>query len=152
MHSQDQIFAQNASRLVLKRASEPASAPWCKKYGRQCLRLPALILQCGLCQTVAFFEAKAQDGSEENSNQARRYFSALLDDLAEALGFTPFKHGTPQRTDSPRSQLIEKARMAGLTEYQKLNRDALQCANYFKRYAEAILKVQLGEDTDTESA
>ena len=40
--------------------------------------------------------------------------------------------------------LAQIARNADVARYQKLSRDALHCANYLKRYAEAILKVQLG--------
>lgn len=135
MLSREQMFAQRASSLVENRKG----SPWHKDYGRQCLHLPAMIHQCGICQTLAFLESKAKT-KEEKQEQVNCY-SALLDDLAEALEIPG-----PNR----RQALIKKALTAQLASYQQLTREALQCANFFKRYAEAILKVELGDDVRQE--
>jgi CRISPR-associated protein Cmr5 len=119
MAMRDQVWAQRASARVSARQPEP----WGKKYGIQCLHLPAMIHQCGLCQALTFLEAKAKDEH-----------LALLDDLAAALGF-----GT-------RAVLVDRARSSALTAYQQMSREALGCSNYFKRYAEAIIRVELGVD------
>ena len=50
------------------------------------------------------------------------------------------------KLDGGRSALTEAARTAKLLEYQQLTREALKCAQWFKRYAEAVLKVQAGGD------
>jgi CRISPR-associated protein Cmr5 len=100
---------------------------WRRDYGRQCLRLPALIHQCGLCQALTFLEAK---GAE----QRNPYFHRLLDDLASVMG-----------TAGGRTTLCASARGATLLEYERLTLEAIKCAQWFKRYAEAILKVRPGE-------
>lgn len=93
--------------------------PWGEDYGRQCLHLPALIHQCGLCQALTFLEAKAVKKPECGK--------LLADVLAAAgLGSTGAVRG------------------AEVGEYQRMTRDALACAQWFKRYAEAILKVEAG--------
>ena len=133
-----------ASRLVRSRDTDKKIR---KEYGIQCLRLPATIHECGLCQTLAFIEAKAK-GTSGGEESGKKHFGALLDDLAEALGVSDriAANGVPAM---PRGQILaQMARDEDLTEYQKLSRDALHCANYLKRYAEAILKVQLGVDTE----
>ncbi len=146
MLSREQRWAQVASRLVGRRNAES----YRKEYGIQCLRLPATIHECGLCQTLAYIEAKAQ-GNDENAESGKPHFAALLDDLAEALG-------VEDRTAAPGvsalrrgHRLAQDARDEDVVEYQRLSRDALHCANYLKRYAEAILKVQLGVDAEEET-
>jgi CRISPR-associated protein Cmr5 len=124
--SRDQKWAQLASILVRSRENEA----WCADYGRQCLHLPVMIHQCGLCQTLAFLEQKA--------SAKRPWFQSLLDDLASAMG------------NSSTASLSDQARSLPITEYQRLSRNALGCANYLKRYAEAFLKVEPGADDAAE--
>ncbi len=119
MPTREQLWAQKASACVSARRP----ALWAKKYGIQCLHLPAMIHQCGLCQSLTFLQAKAKDEH-----------LALLDDLAAALGL------------QTRTVLVDRARNSALTAYQQMSREALGCSNYFKRYAEAILRVELGVD------
>lgn len=95
-----------------------------KDYGRLCLHLPALIHQCGLCQTVAFLQAKAKDKTES------AHFR-VLEDLA----------GVMKTLDLPKA-----ARNGQLGEYLQLSREAMRAAEWMKRYAEAVLKVELGDD------
>jgi CRISPR type III-B/RAMP module-associated protein Cmr5 len=147
MFSREQHWAQVASRLVRSRDAKTYRT----EYGIQCLRLPAAIHECGLCQTLAFIEAKAQ-GISEREKSGKKHFAALLEDLSEALGVSDrvAANGVPA---TPRGQLLaQMVRDADLMEYRRLSRDALHCANYLKRYAEAILKVQLGADTEEEMA
>ena len=99
-----------------------------KDFGRQCLRLPALIHQCGLCQALAFLESK-------KSND-------LLDGLARVVS-------APEQDPKKKLNgqgLAKQARDAGMIEYQWLSREALKSAQWLKRYAEAILKVEPGDD------
>ena len=103
-----------------------------KKYGRQCLRLPALIHQCGLCQALAFLEAKE--------------LHEVLDDLAWVIWASDDEENRPKGP-----ALADKARGTGMAEYQWLSREALKSAQWLKRYSEAVLKVKPGEDTAGES-
>jgi len=95
-----------------------------KDYGRLCLHLPALIHQCGLCQTVAFLQAKPKDKAE----------SAHFKVLADLAGVMKTQN------------LPQAARDGQLGEYLQLSREAMRSAEWMKRYAEAVLKVELGDD------
>ena len=143
MLSREQQWAQVASRLIRRRES----AAYRKEYGIQCLRLPAMIHECGLCQTLAFIESKAQ-ANRDDGTAGREYFAVLLEDLAEALDIPRQVAANGLPPLSPGQNLAQKARTEGVIEYQLLSRNALHCANYLKRYAEAILKVQLGVDAE----
>jgi len=117
MITRDQHRAQAAFRKI--KNSQPES--WHEDYGRQCLHLPALIHQSGLCQALAFLEAKGAKKPEHRQ---------LLIDILEAAQL-----GSP-----------ENVRTAHLSDYQRMTREALACAQWFKRYAEAILRVEAGGD------
>ncbi len=95
-----------------------------KDYGRLCLHLPALIHQCGLCQTVAFFEAKAK----EKADSAHFKVLADLEGVMRTL------------------ELPKLARNGALGPYLQLTREAMRSAEWMKRYAEAVLKVEMGAD------
>jgi CRISPR-associated protein Cmr5 len=90
-------------------------------YKSECMHLPALIHQCGLCQALAFLDAKGAGG--------KRYFHQLLEDVA----------GVSRLADS-REKLTAKARTAGVQEYQRMTAETMACAQWLKRYAEALLK------------
>ncbi|HUE00058.1 MAG TPA: type III-B CRISPR module-associated protein Cmr5 [Bryobacteraceae bacterium] len=119
MITRDQRYAQAAFQKI-KDAQREA---WAEDYGRQCLHLPALIHQCGLCQTLTFLEAKAPK---------KPWFGRLRDDVIGVAGLESTAH----------------IREIDVSEYQRLTRDALACAQWFKRYAEAILKVEAGGDEE----
>jgi CRISPR-associated protein Cmr5 len=115
MITRDQRRAQAAYQRI-KGAERSA---WAEDYGRQCLHLPALIHQCGLCQALTFLEAKAPKKHE---------CEHLLADIVGVAGLGS----------------TERVREAELVEYQRLTHEALACAQWFKRYAEAILRVEAG--------
>ncbi len=124
--TRDQQRAQAAYEAVSKVAQE-RKKEWKEGYGRQCYRLPALIHECGLCQTVAFLEAK-------DKGKKDTYFHHVLEDLANtALPLTDV------------TGFSKKVRSDGMKDYQWLTREAMACAQWMKRYAEAILKVDSTE-------
>lgn len=96
-----------------------------KAYGRVCIHLPELIHRNGLCQTVAFLEAKGAK---------KPWFAQVLGDLAAV-------------TKLARSgqEFAAEVRKAQLSDYQRFTRESLACSQWFKRYAEAILKVDASE-------
>jgi CRISPR-associated protein Cmr5 len=94
------------------------------KYGLQCVHLPAMIHEAGLCQAVAFLQSKAKTNSESPHGKA-------LADLA----------GVMREHDLPTS-----ARNSDLLAYLQLTREALRSAEWLKRYAEAELKVSAADD------
>lgn len=116
--TRDQLRAQQAFTAVenVKKANQHA-----EDYGRQCLRLPMLIQQDGLCLTMAFLEAK--------SKPTKPYFGWLIRDFQKIL----CADGNAIRN-------------ADAVTYQRLSREALRTALWFKRYAEAVLDVSLESD------
>ncbi len=118
---------QHRAQAAYDRVSAVAGEPWKEDYGRQCVHLPALIQQSGLCQALAFLDAKGAD------ERKKPCFHRLLDDLAAVTRLAP---------DGRR--LAGEARQADVTRYQWMTIEALKCAQWFKRYAEAVLKVEAG--------
>ena len=125
----DQERAQAAYKAVKAMDTSPPH-PQAKKYGILCLRLPTLIMNNGLCQTLAFFEAKAGKGSE---------YKQVMSDLAVAT----------KLADSGDALAI-KARNEQGPGYMRMTAESLRCALYFKRYSEAVLRVALTDDPDDE--
>ena len=122
--TRQQQRAQKAFSLV----SAAAKEKWKDDYGRQCMHLPMLIQQSGLAQAIAFLESKAADDKKS------AYFGRLLDDFTALVG---------KSTD--RAAFAQLVRKAPVSEYQWLAREALACATWMKRYAEAVLKVSYEE-------
>jgi CRISPR-associated protein Cmr5 len=81
------------------------------EYRQFAKRFPALVHSCGLAQAVAFAQSKDKN--------------VYLDDLASVMGI------------SNSMQLANISRTIDLVEYQQKTRDAIECATWIKRYAEA---------------
>ncbi|MCC6343671.1 MAG: type III-B CRISPR module-associated protein Cmr5 [Bryobacterales bacterium] len=122
MPSREQIRAQLVFAKVSAIAGSNEDNDFKKKYGSNCRRLASLIHQCGLCQTVAFMQSKA---AREPA------FHKLLSDFASVL--------LPEGQHPHANTLATQTRTIPFSSYQWLSRDALQCATWFKRYAEALL-------------
>jgi CRISPR-associated protein Cmr5 len=122
LHTSDQTRAQ----LAFSKVSEVARRDenFKKKYSTACRRLPALIHQCGLCQALAFLQAKVKEDATQ----------ALLTDFSSAV--------LDMQTKNSREQLAAAAREKPFAEYQWLSRHALSTATWFKRYAEALLPTE----------
>ena len=81
------------------------------EYRQFAKRFPALVHSCGLAQAVAFAQSKDKN--------------VYLDDLASVMGI------------SNSMELANISRTVDLIEYQQKTRDAIECATWIKRYAEA---------------
>jgi len=112
--TREQVRAQSAYVRIEALLSE--SPAWIKDYGRQSLRLPALIHHCGLCQALAFLESKS---AGEKGEAYRR----LLSDLATVSGL---------------GGLASEARGADIAKYIRMTQEAIASAEWLKRYAEAL--------------
>jgi|SRR5579862_6960134 len=121
--TREQVRAACAHELISQIKVGPEAAA--KTFGRQCLRLPALIHQCGLCQTLAFL---AKD------------FGHVVDGLAQVISAAESKKLTG-------ADFAKHAREASMLEYQWLTREALKSSQWLKRYAEAILKVKQTDES-----
>jgi len=117
MKSVSHTYAETAYNCI--RLAEKES--WANEYGRLCLLFPSLLLTNGLRLTVAYYQGKGQKSES---------YKQFLNDMREALGNPNWENGLP----------------ANMAEYRELSRRALQAAVWFKRYAEAILKVETTDD------
>jgi len=86
------------------------------EYRQFAKRFPAIVHSCGLSQAVAFAQSKDKD--------------VYLDDLASVMGISKGKISGGQ-------MLAEVSRTVDLVEYQQKTQDAIECATWIKRYAEA---------------
>lgn len=93
-----------------------------EEYRRACLQFPVLLHSCGLCQAVAFYEDKKET-------------KWLLDHIFEDVT------GQTERND---------IFTAKVQEYMRLTREILATAAWYKRYAEAMLKLKTGTKSSTE--
>jgi len=85
------------------------------EYRQFAKRFPALVHSCSLAQAVAFAQSKDKN--------------VYLDDLASVMEI------------SNRQELANISRTVDLVEYQQKTRDAIECATWIKRYAEATEKI-----------
>jgi len=129
---------QERARIAYEKVDKIQNEVWKDDYGRMCMRLPTLIHQCGLCQAIAFCQAKGGDEKKDPQKKEvtdnakkeaiRRFLLDLSSVVAEASTIKEF---------------ADSVRTAPFTKYQWLTRETLACSKWFKRYAEAILKVDL---------
>lgn len=147
MHTADQRRAAAAyQRVEATRSVEPAPR---RVYGSLCLKVGAMIRNNGLCQAVAFLEAAdARRPFLEHFAQVVLAETSPTAELEPVLDTEPRPQGSGRpspRNASPAEpdwsrRLAASARTAGLTDYQHLTREALQCAVWFQRYAQSVLK------------
>ena len=109
MQTKQQQWAEKAYTSVSEKKGKAKE----EDYGRFCKSFPALLHTAGLCQALAFANAKKH--------------TDYLNDLAGILG---------QNSET----LQETSRTADVLAYQRLSREAMYAATWLKRYAEALLK------------
>jgi CRISPR-associated protein Cmr5 len=116
MQTRSQKLAQLAYRHVLEAKEEV----WRADYGRVCLHVPALLRTNGLCQTIAFLQSKSNPSTNP-------YYDKFLQHFAEALDIKNW----------------ETVYTADIMRYVQLSSRAIEAAAWYKRFAEAVLKVEL---------
>lgn len=135
MPTRDQRFAKQVFEQVsaFKRKNTNAAGKIddkkIKQYGSMAHKLPVMIRSAGLAQTLAFVNAKSKK---------REAYKQLLADLADAL--------EQENADN----FIEQSRIASLDDYMFLTQNALAALLWYKRYAQSVLEVESGEETDDE--
>ncbi len=105
-----------------------------KIYGGLCHSFPVLVRACGLCQALAFVEAKATGKDSDARVQAYRL---LREHVAALLGRTP-------------ETLLQAVRKDGMLDYMRHTRAVLAAWIYYKRFAVSILKVESARDAEDE--
>lgn len=97
------------------------------KYGSMAHRLPALIRTAGLAQALAFVAARGTDEQKR-----------LLDHIASVVGLP---NGV---------SLLERSRTAELSDYMRLTREVLPALNWYKRFAQSVLGVEVDDEGEGE--
>jgi CRISPR-associated protein Cmr5 len=90
-----------------------------KKYGAMALKLPILIHTAGLAQALAFVQSRG-----------KKPFDQLLEDLAQVVN------------EKDAESFVKKSREVKLEEYIYLTKQTMTALEWFKRYAQSILKVE----------
>ncbi|MFU1798622.1 type III-B CRISPR module-associated protein Cmr5 [Paenibacillus azoreducens] len=119
MRSQSSKYAQTALNGV--RMAEQKS--YGKEYGRICQQFPSLVLVNGLRLSVAYLQSK----QKEDNKQGAAY-QQFLRDFGSAVDVNNWVDINNENMPIP--------------QYLDLTRRTLKAAVWFKRYAEAILKVE----------
>ncbi|MGC8667882.1 MAG: type III-B CRISPR module-associated protein Cmr5 [Chthonomonadales bacterium] len=102
-----------------------------KIYGGLCHSFPVMVRTCGLCQALAFSEAKAK-GGEGSRAEAH---ALLLQHVAELIG-------------ANQSSPLGHVRKAKAIQYMLYTRRVLDAWIYFKRFAESILEVKSAKEAE----
>lgn len=92
-------------------------------YGGLCHSFPILVRTCGLCQALAYVEAKAAPSDDRG-----RAYRALRRHVAALFGLQE-------------GQLLQTVRTAGVLDYMRYTRTVLDAWIFYKRFAVSILKV-----------
>jgi len=104
-----------------------------KTYGSLCHSFPVMVRTSGLCQAVAFSQAKAK-GDDKRVAEAH---GLLLNHLGELLSASD--------SSISKNDVLEPIRKADAITYMLYTRQILAAWIYFKRFAESILNVKAGE-------
>ncbi len=113
MRTRGQVWAQAA----YQRVAEQAKRKEAKEYKAMALKFPVLVRQAGLAQALAFVESRGKEAHK-----------AFGEDLAQVLGYESL------------GKLGQEAQRAELLEYLRLTREVLGAAEWFKRFAQALIQ------------
>lgn len=91
------------------------------KYRTHALKYPALLIQSGLAQSLAFMKSRDSVGEK------------FVADLSEALGMG-------------KESLLTRSRTAGLDEYTRLSALTLGAATWFRRFASELKEPKGGDE------
>lgn len=97
------------------------------RYGALCYSFPLIVRENGLAAALGFLAAKSEAGNPEG---------LLLKHYAQILGF-----------NDPQAMQDFVVQEAELPEYRRLTLQVLKLAEWFKRYAEGVLKVNATGDS-----
>ncbi|WP_411347103.1 type III-B CRISPR module-associated protein Cmr5 [Paenibacillus sp. WLX2291] len=136
MQSAQHHYAEQAYKGIQE--VKESHADLVNEYGQLCHRFPSLVLTNGLRLAYIFFAKKAALSNEAKPNAYRLYLAHMkealqMDNWEKGLGLAN-RHG----------KVLSGA--SSQTSYLYLSRNALNASVWFKRYAEAILKVEQRND------
>ncbi|MGB9179227.1 MAG: type III-B CRISPR module-associated protein Cmr5 [Pyrinomonadaceae bacterium] len=105
-----------------------------KKYGSMAHKLPVLIRVAGLAQALQFVESRGK-GEQK----------LLLQHLALTLGF---ENDEGENAKEAKAKLLDESRTSQLGAYMRLTQQSLAALQWYKRFAQSVLKVEAGEESD----
>ena len=117
---------------------EQASPEKKTKYGSMAHKLPVLIRVAGLSQALHFVHSRGNDDQK-----------LLLKHLAHTLDFHDDKG---EKAESAVEKLLAHSRTAQLSMYMYLTHQALAALQWYKRFAQSVLRVEAAEDETSVSA
>ena len=122
MKTRAQQDMELAARLVQDVRSQDKETQ--QIYGGLCHSFPVMVRTCGLCQALAFSQAKAGEGKDAREKPHR----LLLQHVQKVLALN--------------GDVLQVVREASATQYMLYTRRVLSAWVYFKRFAESILEVK----------
>ncbi|MBW4082505.1 type III-B CRISPR module-associated protein Cmr5 [Paenibacillus sp. S150] len=109
--------AHSYAAAALSCVEKAGARPKAEEYGRLCHIFPSMVLVNGLRLTVAYFRSKAAK---------EKIYEIFLRDLGLALEVPDWNTGIPE----------------SMADYRELTGRALKACVWFKRYAEAVLRIE----------
>ena len=100
----------------------------CKEYGVMAMKLPFLVQKAGLAQALAFVDMKAKG---DNTKPVYIFLNDLAEVILEDIGSNQNK----------RELYLKRSRSDDLQDYMLLTRKTMAALDWFRRYAQSILKV-----------
>lgn len=104
-----------------------------KKYGSMAHKLPVLIRVAGLAQALQFVDSRGTDDHK-----------LLLQHLALTLGFMD---DGGDDVEKAKTKLLDSSRTAQLGPYMLLTQRSLAALQWYKRFAQSVLKVDAGDES-----
>ena len=101
------------------------------------MKLPVLVQKAGLAQALAFVDMK---GKNEKTNPVYIFLNDLAEVIFEDLGSNQNK----------RELFLKRSRSDDLQDYMLLTRKTMAALDWFRRYAQSILKVSSTTTEDDE--
>ncbi len=122
---------QQWAKEALARVKQQHGKPKESKYRTLCMKLPSLLKQSGILQSLAFMRARDEIGKQ------------FCDELAQV-------YGVPKEGEQSAGEVLQKrAQRAELNEYLVLSRDLIAVSVWFRRFAQAELRDSDGTPTDS---
>ena len=101
-----------------------------KEYGSMALRFPALLRTAGLVQALAFVHSRGSDAHKKFVRDLAEVLLKLEDERSKLEGEAAY------------NEYFENVRKAKLPQYLSMTREALAVADWFKRFAQSVLKAE----------
>lgn len=132
--TRQQRWAKEAlTRVLLHKAKSNENRLSEIKYRTLCMKMPALLKQSGVVQSLAFIRARSGDEGR-----------LFCDELAEVYGLPK------QEKPSTGEALQHKAQEAALAEYLVLSRELIEISVWFRRFAQSELKEENEDRTKSD--